>query len=222
MPRLTTAPDREFSWSGAFALQVRRAAEFGRSELPPAPFKIASQVDARIVGAAMLSDRDQLILKKTLTYANGYRELEMFDEALAELDTLPEPASLQKEHIQMRLAILMEAKRWREALPFANQLASIETSDPSNLVNLAYVTRRANSIEGARVILETAAKRFPNEAIIQYNLGCYLCCVNELDTAKSHLERAFKLDPRFLETSVDDDDLQPLESWLREQAKHHN
>ena len=170
----------------------------------------------------MLSDREKLTVQKTLTYANGYRELGMFDEALAELDTLVEPLSLLREANQMRLAILMEAKRWKEALPLANQLAGIETTDPSYMINLAYVTRRAKSIDRARVILETAARRFPDEAIVHYNLGCYSCCANELDTAKSYLKRAFELDPSFIETSIGDDDLTPLEDWLRALSHHEN
>lgn len=164
----------------------------------------------------MLSAREKAALQKVLTYANGYRELSMFDESLAELDTLSEKLLTQKKHTQMRVAILMEAKRWKDALPYANRLASVESNDPSDLVNLAYITRRANSIEGARIILENAARRFPNEAIIQYNLGCYCCCTQELDTATQHLKRAFALDPSFIETSVNDKDLAPLHEWLKD------
>lgn len=162
----------------------------------------------------MLSERDQIILRKTLTYANGYRELEMFDHALAELDTLSETLSLCRESQQMRLAVYMEAKRWREALPCANRLASVESSDPGDLVNLAYVTRRADSLAGARIILENAARRYPDEAIIHYNLGCYACCADELEAAKSYLRRAFRLNTAYIKMSQDDEDLKKLKDWL--------
>lgn len=162
----------------------------------------------------MLSSRDQLQLKKTLSYANGYRELGMFDDALQELSSLEDSLSQRNECLQMYLAICMEAKRWKDALPVANRLASVETSDPGNLINLAYVTRRAKSLEGARVILENAAKRFPNEAIIHYNLGCYACSAEELDTATSYLAKAFELDPHYIEVGMDDEDLVPLRAWI--------
>ncbi len=151
---------------------------------------------------------------KTLTYANGYRELGMYAEALEELDSLNEEQQAKKEHFHARLAVLIDAKRWKKALPFASRLASIESNNPANLVNLAFVVRRANSLEGAQVILENAERRFPNEAIIQYNLGCYNCCDEDLDTAKKHLKRAFELDPSFLKTSAEDEDLKPLSDWL--------
>lgn len=162
----------------------------------------------------MLSERDQIILRKTLTYANGYRELAMFDDAISELDSLDEVLGLRRESQQMRLAICMEAKRWKQALPCANRLAAIESSDPGDLINLAYVTRRADSLEGARVILENAAKRYPNEAIIHYNLGCYACCAGELEIAKSYLKRAFHLDASYIKMSQNDEDLKRLQHWL--------
>jgi len=162
----------------------------------------------------MLTEREQILFKKALTYANGYRELGMFDDALDELEKLDSRYENEKELLQMQLAVLMEARRWRKALPIANRLAANDSSDPGNLVNLAYVTRRTTSLQGARIILENAAKRFPKEAIIQYNLGCYACCNNDLDTAKKHLLVAFSLDKNYLKMSDTDEDLQALRAWL--------
>lgn len=162
----------------------------------------------------MLSPRDQILRKKALTYSNGYRELGMFDDALRELDAFGTAVAMDTDCQQMRLAILMQTNRWKEALPCANRLASQDSSDPGNLVNLAYVTRRADNIEGARIILENAARRFPREAIIQYNLGCYAACSGELDTAKEYLMRAFQLDPNYLEMSSSDSDLERLKDWI--------
>lgn len=162
----------------------------------------------------MPTERAQILFQKALTYANGYRELGMYEEALAELDALDKSYAAPKDLLQMRLAILMESKRWSEALPLANVLAANNPSDPGHFVNLAYVTRRASGVEGARIILENASKRFPREAIIHYNLGCYACCKEDLDTAKAHLLTAFSLDENYLQTSEKDEDLALLKSWL--------
>lgn len=162
----------------------------------------------------MLSEREQILFRKALTYANGYRELGMFDDAIQELENLGAAYAQRVEYQQMQLAVLMEAKRWDQALPIAHTLAANHESDPGNFVNLAYVTRRANGIEGARIILENASKRFPREAIIHYNLGCYACCSNDLDTAKAHLLTSFSLDENYLEMSEKDEDLRPLKDWL--------
>lgn len=162
----------------------------------------------------MFTQRDQILLRKTLSYANGYRELGMFDDAIHELELADPRFEKEKELQQMRLAILMEAQRWEAALPVANLLAANHSSEPGNFVNLAYVTRRASGLQGARIILENAAKRFPQEAIIHYNLGCYACCSGKLDTAKERLLVAFSLDQNYLKMSATDEDLQPLRAWL--------
>ncbi|MDQ8187557.1 hypothetical protein [Pelagicoccus sp. SDUM812002] len=162
----------------------------------------------------MLSEREQILFRKALTYANGYRELGMFDDALHELASLGVEYSAMTEYQQMQLAIFMEAKRWEESLPVAGTLATNNASDAGAFVNLAYVTRRARGIGEAWAILEKASKKFPKEAIVHYNLGCYACCSKDLDTAKAHLLTAFSLDEKYLEMSSTDEDLKTLRDWL--------
>ncbi len=177
--------------------------------------EIASVGDISTLGLHMLSDREQRQLRKTLTYANGYRTLEMYKEALDELEALNEKQQAQTETHRMYLSIYMQSERWKKALPYANRLAATKATDPGNLVNLAFVTRRANSLEGARIILENAARSFPEEAIIHYNLGCYACCDGELETAKRYLEKAFQLDPSYQKMAKNDEDLDALKDWIQ-------
>ena len=159
-------------------------------------------------------EKENLQLKKALTYANGFRELGMFNDALEELSKLPEPLIDRVEALQMKLAVLIEAKDWPSASCAAKNLTLREPNDPGHFVNLAFTTRRASSIENAKAILDEAAQRFPNVAIIQYNLGCYACQQDDLDLAKEKLVSAFSLDPSFLDTAKDDEDLDALADWL--------
>ena len=66
------------------------------------------------------------------------------------------------------------------------------------------------SIEAARAILIAPAETHPEEPIIDYNLGCYDCQLGALDSAKQHLERAFRLQPQCRLMALDDEDLRPL------------
>jgi len=159
-------------------------------------------------------EKENLQLKKALTYANGYRELGMFQDALEELSKLPDSQLDRVEALQMKLAVLIEAKDWPSASCAAKNLTLREPNDPRHFVNLAFTTRRARSIEKAKAILEEAAQRFPNVAIIQYNLGCYACQQADMESAKEKLIAAFSLDPSFLDTAKEDDDLGPLVDWL--------
>lgn len=161
-----------------------------------------------------LNDKDLLLLKKTLTYANGYRELGMSREALEELSNLPENLAYLPQCLGMRLAVLIDAQDWPAAECAAKDMLLREPDNPGHLVNLAFATRRSKSIGEAESILLKAVDRFPNEAIIHYNLGCYACLSHELEIAKARLVKAFSLDPKYLDTAKSDQDLDDLQPWL--------
>ena len=172
------------------------------------------QSNAKFSPAIVRPDKEKLKFKKTLSYANGYRELGMFKEALEEIATLSERLASRLETLQLKLAIFFDAKDWAAAECIAEELAIREPADPGNLVNLAFAVRRSESIAKAKAILAEAAKRFPNVAIIHYNLACYDCQDNELESAKEKLVQAISIDPKYLDTARLDDDLATLAEWL--------
>lgn len=167
----------------------------------------------------MSNPSEMLRLRKALTYANGYRELSMFKEALGEIEALPEALRQREPAIQMQLAIHMDAKNWKKALVHAKRLYQDDPDNSGNAVNLAYVTRRAEGLEAAKSILAEACKRFPKEATIHYNLGCYACLEGNIEQAKASLMAAFALDKKFLESAAKDEDLAVLHPWVQEVQK---
>jgi len=54
--------------------------------------------------------------------------------------------------------------------------------------------RRANGggIEKAKVVLDEAAKLFPDDSTIQYNLACYCAQLRQRDAAKEHLGKVIR------------------------------
>lgn len=56
----------------------------------------------------------------------------------------------------------------------------------------------------------------PDEAILHFNLACYLSMLGEFPEAKKHLNKSIKLDKRFQEASVEDEDLAGLWDWFGE------
>ena len=71
--------------------------------------------------------------------------------------------------------------------------------------------RRANGggIEKAKVVLDEAAKLFPGDSMIQYNLACYCA---QLDAAQEYLHKSYELgDAKQIKLiALDDEDLKPL------------
>ncbi len=159
-------------------------------------------------------EKANLLLNKTLSYANGYRELGMFKESLEELSLLPEKLAAHIKTLQMKLAIYFDAKDWQAAECTAKEIAMREPNDPGHFVNLAFATRRSKSIQEAKAILQNTVERFPNVSIVHYNLACYACMEGDLETAKDRLVKSISLDPSYLNTAKSDEDLAPLIDWL--------
>ena len=74
--------------------------------------------------------------------------------------------------------------------------------------------RRANGggIEKAKVVLDEAAKLFPGDSMIQYNLACYCAQLGQLDAAQEYLDKSYELgDAQKIKLiALDDEDLKPL------------
>jgi tetratricopeptide (TPR) repeat protein len=83
------------------------------------------------------------------------------------------------------------------------------------VVSYAYATRRAESIAAAKEILLNAEAKFPKEAIIKYNLACYFCQTEDIETAKNYLKKAFEIDPSWRSSALEDEDLKPLWDSMR-------
>ena len=157
---------------------------------------------------------EKIRLGKALSYANGYRELGMYADALRELDALPKEQHTYEPVLQMKLAITMDSQAWVQAQQIAKKLLEHDPTVSGNYVNLAYVTRRADSMEKGKWILLEAVSKFPHEAIIHYNLGCYECKAGDFEEAKSRLLVAFSLDAKYMKIASKDSDLESMKNWL--------
>ena len=78
----------------------------------------------------------------------------------------------------------------------------------------AYSLRRANDggVEKAKPVLLEAAKLFPDDDMIQYNLACYCAQLGQLDATKEFLGKSYELgDAQQIKLmALDDEDLKPL------------
>ena len=63
--------------------------------------------------------------------------------------------------------------------------------------------------------------KFPGEAIIYYNLACYECQSNKIESAKQYLKQAFRIDPNWRLEALEDEDLKPLWDYLGRLNKSH-
>src|SRR6266496_1390823 len=134
----------------------------------------------------------------------------MFLEANAELDKIDPFNRAAPEVLALRIAIYCGLEKWELMAELAKRFTELQSDDPQWVVSLAYATRRATSVEAAKEILLNAEPKFPKEAVIPYNLGCYCCQLGDLELAKKLLNRAFEIDPNWRQIALDDVDLKPL------------
>ena len=86
--------------------------------------------------------------------------------------------------------------------------------DPAGWLHRAYALRRVSDggLTRAWDALLPAAKKFPAEPVVAYNLSCYACQLQQLDIARHWLQRALAAGQKaaIKKMALADADLQPL------------
>src|SRR6266480_7236921 len=125
--------------------------------------------------------------------AVGYTQLGLFLEANEQLENIDPFGRVAPEVLALRVDIYCGLKKWNLMREIAGRLCEF---DPRNLqwaISYAYATRRAEGLNAARDVLINALPKFPREAIIYYNLACYDCQLDRIDSAKGYLKQAFQI-----------------------------
>ncbi len=139
----------------------------------------------------------------------------MLEEAARVLEEIDPEDRARIEVLGARVDCYIAAKNWSMAAEAAGHLVEAEPENADGWINLAYATRRAQSLETAEALLLQAQKLHPDNAIIAFNLACYACVTGRLEEARTRLEHAMQLDTKIRKLALQDKDLEPLRNWLR-------
>src|SRR5260370_17211015 len=102
---------------------------------------------------------------------SGFTDLGMFQEAVRELEALPESIRESTPILIAWLELYQGWQKWSEAMAVAEHLVAREPADPNWPVALAYATRRGVNLKAALRILQEAVLSFPNCSAIHFNLA---------------------------------------------------
>ena len=149
-----------------------------------------------------------------LSYAKGYIELGMVNEASDELEQIDWDDRLKAEVLAVRLDLYLATKNWELMVAMANALAKGNPEQSQWWVQWAYALREWGKAEEAKEVALKRLELHPDEAILHFNLACYLSLLGEFEEAKKHLNRSIRLDKRFQAASVEDEDLKGLWDWF--------
>lgn len=147
--------------------------------------------------------------------AQGYAELGMYLDANDELEKVDEESRLLPQVLAVRLQIYCALEKWELMQTVAKRLVLDEPDNVQWMVSWACATRRADSIDAARLILLNAVEQQPNAAVLHYNLACYECLLGDVEVAKARLQHAFKLDPSMRLRALEDEDLEAVWGGLQ-------
>jgi tetratricopeptide (TPR) repeat protein len=73
---------------------------------------------------------------------------------------------------------------------------------------------KAGDWERAVDTVREGLERYPDNAVVLYNLGCYEAQAGRLDEALAHVRRALDLNPTLRDAAADDSDLDPIRGEL--------
>ena len=153
-----------------------------------------------------------------LVAAEGYIDLEMYQEAQAELLSVDLGDQELEEGLVLQLCVFAGLHQWKQAHRLATSLAQQEPDNPQWAIWSASAACRLESVDAAKRILLRALVSHPDNANIHYNLSCYETRLQHFRRAQRHLARAIQLDPRFKALAMDDVDLEPLWAKVTEEA----
>jgi tetratricopeptide (TPR) repeat protein len=152
--------------------------------------------------------------EKQVLAAQGYTELGMFEEAVAELDRIEERYQRHPDVLTGRLFVLMQAKLWEPALEAARLLCKAAPDRSVGYIHSAFCLHELGRTEEARKVLIEGPDFLKNEPTYHYNLGCYEAVLGNVDVARAHVERSIQLDRNFRELARIDPDLRSLRDTL--------
>ncbi|MGO9203556.1 MAG: TPR end-of-group domain-containing protein [Limisphaerales bacterium] len=153
-----------------------------------------------------------------LEAAQGCLELGDHIETNEELENISAGLRAHPDVLKVRWEIYAAAKKWEAALDIAAALVRLAPEEAFGWVNRSFCLHELRRTAEARDGLLPVVEKFPDDAIMRYNLACYECQLGRIDQARRWLEKSFEIgDPRKLKLmALDDPDLEPLWKNLRE------
>lgn len=155
---------------------------------------------------------DSVRLQQAESQAEGYLELEMPEQALAALERVGHLVDRSSNALFLLGEALRSLERYAEALRPLHEAARRMPSNIYVRLAIGWCCKRTDRLPEAIAAMEQALESEPAEAILHYNLSCYLSLAGEKSRALSHLSRALSLDAGFRNLIPDEADFDPIRS----------
>ena len=153
-------------------------------------------------------------LEQQLRIAEGYAELGMYEEALAELDRLSGEVEDFPAILRMRVAIVLQSRDWATALSLSRRLCELLPNESYGFIHAAFCLHELGRTPEAKEMLLNGPACLLDEPVYYYNLGCYETVLGNFEQAKAYLRASFRLNKAFRDVAKTDTDLIALRDSL--------
>ena len=155
-----------------------------------------------------------MTFEQKIRAAEGYAELGMYDDALAELDQIAADRQDGLETLRMRVEIVLRMRDWKSALRSSLKVCRLYPNDSSGFIHTAFCLHELGRTKEAKQTLLDGPAKLLDEPVYYYNLGCYDAVLGNLDQAKAYLRTSFRLDKSFRDMAKNDPDLKRIRDEL--------
>lgn len=147
---------------------------------------------------------------RTLEAAVGYFELGMAEEALQELDTLPEEDQFEEEVLEFRSVLNQHLGRWEAASVACERLCRLKVTDTDRFIVWGCCLYELGRIADCREALIQAHPRAREHGLWNFHLACYEAILGNVDEARKLIRKSLILDPALTGMAQRNENLAPL------------
>ncbi len=138
--------------------------------------------------------------------AEGYYELQLFDDALERADRLLEFGHEIPFAETLRAECLRSLERYEEGAVAYEQILAVDPANVAAWVGLGWCRKRSDRLDLAIEAMHSLLEHRPNEGIGFYNLACYLSLNGEHDRALALLSKSIGIDHSFRRLAPGEED----------------
>lgn len=145
-----------------------------------------------------------------LRAAEGWLELGNCVEAKAELSRISSRMRCLPEVLDLECKICSAAKDWKTLVNISATLIAMQPTEVEWYIRHGNALFFMGRTDEAREFVTPLIPRFPENAILQYNLACYECQLGHFEEAKTLLVKSFGLNKNLRDYARQDPDLSPF------------
>jgi tetratricopeptide (TPR) repeat protein len=150
-----------------------------------------------------------------LSSAEGWFELGDYVSANEELEKITPALRGHPDVLDARWRISARSHRWDVCLDIGQAILKINPECEIGWVRTAQAFHGLKDYRQAFDVLFPAVAKFPDSAVVKYDLACYHCLLGRLDEARGLLVEAFKTGGQKLKLyALSDPDLAPLRAMI--------